>query len=101
MTSERSCCSDSCCGGAASSAAAVADSVREKVREGYSRIAQGGGGCCGGGGSGGGCCGPATFTPEQLAHAMGYARSDLSSVPQSAHGPVLREPDRAGFAQGG
>jgi len=54
-------------------------------------------GCCGGaasaapgsatkaGGAGGGCCGPATFSPEQLAAAIGYSQSDLAATPESAN----------------
>jgi SAM-dependent methyltransferase len=74
--------------------------VREVVREGYARIAQAGtwnatkatsaadptgltaeGSCC----AGGGCCGPSTFTPEQLAHAIGYSQGELGSVPDAAN----------------
>lgn len=86
---------------------AAADAVREKVRAGYGQIARSGGwseaqlgagtgaattsaasGCCGGGagsGAGGGCCGPATFSPEQLAAAIGYSQSDLAATPESAN----------------
>ncbi|MBX3404022.1 MAG: arsenite methyltransferase [Phycisphaeraceae bacterium] len=52
-------------------------------------------GCCGGSsaaaaagakaGGGGGCCGPATFSPEQLAAAIGYSQSDLAATPESAN----------------
>lgn len=31
--------------------------------------------------SGGGCCGPATFSPEQLAAAIGYSQSELAGAP--------------------
>lgn len=90
----------------ASTATAVATvtshDVRDVVREGYARIAQAGtwnatkperqtstganaapdaGSCC----AGGGCCGPSTFTPEQLAHAIGYSTGELSAVPDSAN----------------
>ena len=55
--------------------AASDDTVRGQVREGYAEIARAGGwsaaqagaaaqSCCT---PGGGCCGPATFTPDQLA----------------------------------
>lgn len=86
MTGERSCCSDSCCGGTGGgtgggAGAAAADAVREKVREGYSKIAQGG--CCGP--RGGGCCGPVTFTPEELARAIGYSGAELAGTPESAN----------------
>lgn len=72
--------------------------TRDKVREGYAQIARSGQwssvqadtqttGCCGGGAGsgGGGCCGPTTLTPDQVATAIGYARSDLSLLPQGAN----------------
>lgn len=91
------CCADSCCGGArpaqsnaapASPPAPNADSVREKVREGYSTIAVGG--CCGPSGAtgakqGGGCCGATAFTPEQLVKAIGYTDAELAATPDSAN----------------
>lgn len=99
-----SCCGPECCGGAAGAEAAgvdTGDAVRQKVREGYAKIAQSGSwsaaqvgvaapaaGCCGGGGAakaGGGCCGPATFSPEQLASAIGYSQSDLAATPEGAN----------------
>ncbi|MFZ4574043.1 MAG: arsenite methyltransferase [Phycisphaerales bacterium] len=80
MTTEpRSCCSDSCCPPSVSDA----DAVRVKVREGYAKIAQGG--CCGPSGSGGGCCGATAFTPEQLAHAIGYTGVELAASPGGAN----------------
>ena len=103
-TESNACCSSSCCGGTKlgeSTPSPSADAVREKVREGYSKIAQSGSwsaaqaaaapaagpgsGCCGGGAAGGGCCGPATFTPEQLAAAIGYSESELAHTPESAN----------------
>ena len=71
---------------------------RNTVREGYAQIAISGGWtaenrtapttdsqeCCGGD-AGGGCCGPATFSPEQLAAAIGYAESELAAVPEGAN----------------
>lgn len=103
------CCGPGCCGGegeksakgAATGAPGVHDAIRGFVREGYSKIAQVGGwseagigaaadappkakaasACC----AGGGCCGPATFTPEQLAHAIGYASGELAAVPEGAN----------------
>ncbi|MDI9404234.1 MAG: arsenite methyltransferase [Limnohabitans sp.] len=66
------------------------DAVRGQVREGYARIAATGswssltesaGSCC----AGGGCCGPATFTPEQLAQAIGYSSGELAVVPDGAN----------------
>jgi len=76
---ERGCCDDSCC----PPSGVDADAVRVKVREGYSKIAQGG--CCGPSGSGGGCCGATAFTPEQLAHAIGYSGEELVASPQGAN----------------
>ena len=67
------------------------ESVREQVREGYSRIARAGSfsaGCCGSasaGPSAGGCCGPATLDPEQIAAAVGYAKNELDAIPQGAN----------------
>lgn len=77
--------------------------TRDRVREGYSEIARAGtwndarndarrdassaaaapadGACC----AGGGCCGPSTFTPEQLATAIGYSKEELASAPESAN----------------
>ena len=64
--------------------------VHEQVRDGYARIAlagtwsalqAGSQGCC----AGGGCCGPATFTPEQLAAALVYSPSELSAAPDGAN----------------
>ncbi len=93
-----SCCGDDCCGGAGVKVgveprAEEADGVREKVRAGYTKIAQSGSwsaaqgaGCCGTGeeASGGGCCGPTTFSSEQLARAMGYGE-ELGDVPSGAN----------------
>jgi len=74
--------------------------VRDVVREGYGQIARsgqwssvkaeaesesGGGGCCGGGSGGGGCCGPTTLTPAQVAMAVGYAESDLATIPDGSN----------------
>lgn len=80
------CCDSTCCTTSPKSAplaalASDADTVREHVREGYSKIAQGG--CCGP--SGGGCCGAVTFSPEKLAHAIGYSVGELHAVPESAN----------------
>jgi len=69
------------------------DSLRSQVREGYAGIARAGGwsaaqigagaqSCCA---PGGGCCGPATFTPDQLAQAIGYSQRELSFAPEGAN----------------
>lgn len=95
-----SCCSPSCCGGeknatagavavAHAHAAVDAEAVRETVRTGYGEIARSGSTCCGGsastGATSGGCCGPQTFTPDQLAAAIGYSAGDLAATPDSAN----------------
>lgn len=71
---------------------AALDAIRGQVREGYARIAQTGSwsalqqdasssSCC----AGGGCCGPATFTPEQLATAIGYSQGEIALTPEGAN----------------
>jgi SAM-dependent methyltransferase len=89
------------------------DELREQVRDGYTRIAQTGSwsalqvaqaapaavtvkivkagqaaapasACCSPT-AGGGCCGPATFTPEQLASAIGYSQAELAVAPEGAN----------------
>ena len=73
--------------------AASDDTVRGQVREGYAEIARAGGwsaaqagasaqSCCA---PGGGCCGPATFTPDQLAQAIGYSQRELEFAPEGAN----------------
>jgi SAM-dependent methyltransferase/protein-tyrosine-phosphatase len=79
------------------------DALRNQVREGYARIAATGSwsalnagvrssevpsgasssssACC----AGGGCCGPATFSPDQLAHAIGYSTTELAVVPDGSN----------------
>lgn len=76
---DRPCCDDSCC----PPSAGDADAVRVKVREGYAKIAQGG--SCGPSGGGGGCCGATAFTPDQLAHAIGYTGGELAAAPDGAN----------------
>lgn len=90
---EAPCCGPGCCDGEQSTTALQfrdPEAVRDLVRQGYAKIAADGSwsatkapaGSCG---SGGGCCGPATFTPEQLAHAIGYSQQELSAAPESAN----------------
>ncbi|MFU8829479.1 MAG: methyltransferase domain-containing protein, partial [Phycisphaerales bacterium] len=100
-TTKSSCCSGSdCCSPApASKPVANADTVRDQVRAGYSAIATGGGwsamqesvatkdapgssSCCS---PVGGCCGPATFSPDQLAKAIGYDADDLAGSVEQAN----------------
>lgn len=76
---QQACCGPECCGGTGSSGGV---DVREKVREGYGKIAASADSCCGGGG---GCCGPTTLTPDQVAQAVGYADADLEHLPQGAN----------------
>jgi len=75
--SDSACCDDSCCPPAATDT----NAVREKVREGYAKIAQEG--CCGP--NGGGCCGATAFTPEALAEAIGYTTDELAAMPDGAN----------------
>ncbi|QOJ14380.1 MAG: arsenite methyltransferase [Planctomycetia bacterium] len=81
-----------------------ATAVRERVREGYAQIAQAGtwnaartesthaseqapsqAGCCAPAPTGGGCCGPSTFSPDQLAAAIGYSQQELEAAPAAAN----------------
>ncbi len=78
----RSCASDSCCPPAPTTAPDL-ESVRQTVREGYAKIALGG--CGGPSGAGGGCCGATAFTPDQLAHAIGYSSNELATSPDDAN----------------
>ncbi|HYF14252.1 MAG TPA: arsenite methyltransferase [Phycisphaerales bacterium] len=92
----RSCCGPDCCGETTAVVAPSQDEVREKVRAGYAKIAQSGSwaasqtgeaaasGCCSTS-AGGGCCGPATFSPDQLAAAIGYSLGDLAATPDGAN----------------
>ncbi|MEZ6212515.1 MAG: arsenite methyltransferase [Phycisphaerales bacterium] len=86
-----SCCSTDCCTDPASTKPAD-HALRDQVREGYAQIARAGSwsaaqsqsaesSCC----AGGGCCGPATFTPDELAAAIGYSADDLAASPDSAN----------------
>lgn len=93
-----SCCGEGCCSEASEqTSTTAADTVREQVREGYSKIARSGSwaaaamdavlptnpsSCCG---SGGGCCGPTTFNPDQLAAAIGYSQQDLATMPEGSN----------------
>jgi SAM-dependent methyltransferase len=105
MSNDRQpCCGPDCCTDNASTTPSDADRqrVRDSVRSGYAEIARSGQwssvrpasanadtpatGCCApGSGAGGGCCGPTTLTPEQVALAVGYAKTDLTSLPDGAN----------------
>lgn len=86
------CCGDDCCAGEPKSAD-KSEFIREKVREGYSRIARENvafSSCCGGDdaeskNAGGGCCGAVAMSPEKLAEVIGYAQTDLRGVPDGAN----------------
>ncbi|MFM1823283.1 MAG: Ubiquinone/menaquinone biosynthesis C-methyltransferase UbiE [Planctomycetota bacterium] len=82
---------------APASEAIAHDALREQVRSGYASIAATGSwsarastdqaaatesvACC----AGGGCCGPSTFTPEELARAIGYSSDELAAVPDGSN----------------
>lgn len=94
-TPSRSCCSGSdCCAPTPGNHDAHAEQ-RDQVREGYARIATAGswsalqkpaaGSSCCSPSSGGGCCGPNSFTPEELAHAIGYSEAELAVTPDGAN----------------
>ncbi len=95
------CCGPTCCGGTATKVAPqseVADTIREKVREGYAKIAQtsswsaaqaltrepAASSCCGPT-AGGGCCGSSDLSPEQIAMAVGYSAEELAATPEAAN----------------
>ncbi len=59
-----------------------AESVREKVREGYGEIARGGGSCCG---STPGSCGSNPVASEHLAKHIGYSPEELAALPEGAN----------------
>lgn len=57
-------------------------SVREKVREGYGKIAVTAGSCCSKGVS---CCGSDAAASEQLARHIGYSAEELAALPEGAN----------------
>jgi AhpD family alkylhydroperoxidase len=59
-----------------------AEAVREKVRTGYSQIAQQGSERRGGGN---GCCGASPSETEKLAQHVGYSMEELSALPDGAN----------------
>jgi AhpD family alkylhydroperoxidase len=59
-----------------------AEAVREKVRTGYSQIAQDGGSCCSSASS---CCGSAPPNAEKLAQHVGYSMEELAALPEGAN----------------
>jgi len=54
------------------------EAIREKVRQGYGRIAQSGGSCCASS-----CCG--ANAPDQLAANVGYTDQELAALPDGAN----------------
>lgn len=79
IMTDRACCDDSCCAPDCPSG----NAVREQVRNGYAKIAQGE--RCSPSGSAGGCCGATTFSPDQLAQAIGYTGDELAAMPEGAN----------------
>jgi arsenite methyltransferase len=71
------CCGDDCC----SPSEPTSVDVREKVREGYARVAQGAAVTAGGGG--GGTSAPPA--PGELAQAIGYSADELAATPAGAN----------------
>ena len=82
-----SCCSPSCCGGSEGVAqespavrASQAEGVRQAVREGYARIAEGTAeSCC----TTSSCCG--SGNADQVAQAVGYSEAELATLPDGAN----------------
>jgi SAM-dependent methyltransferase len=58
------------------------ESVRQKVREGYGKIAVSEGACCGSGVS---CCGSSPAAAEELVRHIGYSSDDLAVLPAGAN----------------
>src|SRR5512136_2576949 len=58
------------------------EAVRQKVREGYGKIAQKGGSCCGPTPT---CCGSSPVASEELAKHIGYSAEELAALPEGAN----------------
>src|SRR5512136_672303 len=58
------------------------EAVRQKVREGYGKIAQKGGSCCGPTPT---CCGSTAAVSEDLAKHIGYSAEELAALPDGAN----------------
>ncbi len=56
--------------------------LRQKVREGYGKIAGSGGSCCGTAPT---CCGSTPATSEDLAKHIGYSAEELAALPEGAN----------------
>ena len=58
------------------------EAVRQKVREGYGKIAGSGGSCCGPAPT---CCGSGPVASENLAKHIGYSAEELAALPEGAN----------------
>jgi arsenite methyltransferase len=58
------------------------ETVRQKVREGYGKIAGSGGSCCGPTPS---CCGSPAVASDSLAQHIGYSSEELAALPDGAN----------------
>jgi len=58
------------------------EAVRQKVREGYGKIAGNGGSCCGPAPT---CCGSTPVASEDLAKHIGYSAEELAALPEGAN----------------
>jgi len=58
------------------------ETVRQKVREGYGKIAGSGGSCCGPSPT---CCGSTPVASEDLAKHIGYTPEELAALPEGAN----------------
>jgi len=58
------------------------EAVRQKVREGYGKIAESGGSCCGPSPT---CCGSTPVASEELAKHIGYTPEELAAIPEGAN----------------
>ena len=59
-----------------------AESIRQKVRDGYGQIAQSSGSCCSSAVS---CCGSSPGASEHLAKHIGYSSEELAALPDGAN----------------
>jgi SAM-dependent methyltransferase len=57
------------------------EAIKEKVREGYGRVAREGSSCCGTGSS---CCG-AGVSIQSIGERIGYSRAEMNQVPEGAN----------------
>jgi SAM-dependent methyltransferase len=62
-----------------------AESVRQKVRDGYGKIAVSGGSCCPSGPTGVSCCGSDATGADKLAQQIGYSAEELAALPDGAN----------------